>query len=108
MGLSLTIFRRLTVLYHVLRIMNDYKIVGGQTWYKTYELNVHVLRREVPNTYSSISVYDSKNSFKAVIYFNECNRYFIYINIRTSGKAVVALNLISVRHTDISLHISYF
>lgn len=34
MGLSLTIFRRLTVLYHVLSIMNDYKIVGGQTWYK--------------------------------------------------------------------------
>lgn len=68
MELSLTISRRLTGLYHVLSIMNDYKIVGGQTWYKTYELNVHILRRVVPNTHSSTRAYDSKNSFKAIIY----------------------------------------
>lgn len=44
------------------------KLLEGKLGIKTYELNVHVLRRVVPNTYSSTRVYDSKNSFKAVIY----------------------------------------
>lgn len=44
------------------------KSLEGKLGIKTSELNVHDPLRVVPNTYSSTKVYDSKNSFKAIIY----------------------------------------